>query len=93
MDMKCQCCKHYDKLGPTHSFESGRCRQETVFKKLSGRGMRGFHTILRAQEVCDPSNSGEFKYFEPKVPGAACFVQITREPASKARNKAMAAGA
>lgn len=90
MFTKCECCKHYDKIGPTHSFESGRCRSEVVFKKLSSRGIRGFHTIIAAQEICDPKGTGDFQSFEPKVPGAgaACLVQITRVPV-----KAMAAGA
>ena len=88
MFSKCECCKHYDKLGSTHSFESGRCRQPEVFKKLSGRGVRGYHTISYAVMVCDPKGDGNFAHFEPKPgAGAACLVQITREPA-----KAMAVG-
>ncbi len=90
MFSKCECCKHYDKQSPDHIFQAGRCRNPEIFKKLSSRGIRGFHTILIARVSCDPKGDGQFVHFEPKDPkaGAACLVQITREPA-----KAMAAGA
>lgn len=87
MFSKCECCKHYEKQNPDHIFQSGRCKNPKVFKHLSSRGIRGFHTILMARAYCDPKGDGTFTHYEPKPGAGACFVQITREP------KAMAAGA
>lgn len=81
MFSKCECCRFYRWSNLGFAYCKNPATQKTP----------DFCSNLEdAKKICDPEGDGSYVHFEPKDPsaGAACFVQITREPV-----KAMAAGA
>lgn len=91
MSKKCECCRHFQLSRPKGHFNDGTCRNSTVVDEGSlFTGTRTSLPILKAREICDREGDGRFVHFDPKddTAGGACFVQITREPITKA----MAAG-
>lgn len=96
---KCESCRFYDKPSPSHTFGAGQCRQSEIGSRLGKNGLRGFHTIEFAREICDREGDGRFVYFEPKNPGGigAAFGTPASLPATDAsaleEPKTMAAGA
>lgn len=86
---KCESCRHYDKPSPSHSFGAGQCRQSEIGSRLGKKGLRGFHTVEFAREICDREGDGVFVYYEPKNPGGiGAAAEIPEE-----KPLAMAAGA
>lgn len=64
-DKLCTNCRHFQKIGPHHTFGSGRCLQPGVDRKLRRGSIAGFHTIDIARDICDREGDGRFVYYDP----------------------------